>query len=110
MYADVLKKGNLLPHSKFTTEFSEICYIFTTVFVIHRGNSRFTGPDELVRFGQGTNKRGGALNAKRGRFTVLMGKRKAILLKIHYFHVLTSLIERKSHVDFKNNLVKFHTT
>ena len=39
MYVDVLKKGNLLSHSKFTiirvyAEFSEICHIFITLFVI----------------------------------------------------------------------------
>ena len=41
VYADVLKKGYLLSHSKFTAEFSEICHIFITVFVIRPGNSRF---------------------------------------------------------------------
>ena len=49
MYADVLKKGNLLSHSKFTTEFSEICHIFITVFVIRPGNSRFTGTYAFAR-------------------------------------------------------------
>ena len=41
--------------------------------------------------------------------TVLMGGRKAISLKIHYFHVLTCPLGRKFHADFKNNLKKFHT-
>ena len=49
VYAGVLKKGNLLSHSKFTTEFSEICHIFITVFVIRPGNSRFTGTYALAR-------------------------------------------------------------
>jgi hypothetical protein len=43
VYADVLEKVNLLSHSKFTTEFSEMCHIFITVFVIRTGDSRFTG-------------------------------------------------------------------
>jgi hypothetical protein len=34
VYADVMEKGNLLSHSKFNTEFSEICHIFISVFVI----------------------------------------------------------------------------
>ena len=44
--------------------------------------------------------------------TVLMGRRKAILLKLHYFHVLARpvgtpsahLVEQKFHADFKNDL------
>ena len=44
----------------------------------------------------------------RGTSTLLMGERKAILLKNHYFHVLTSLLEQKFHADFKNDLKKFH--
>jgi hypothetical protein len=49
VYADVLKKGNLLSHSKSTTEFSEICHIFITVFVIRPGNSRFTSTYAFTR-------------------------------------------------------------
>ena len=40
--------------------------------------------------------------------TVLMGRRKAIFLEIHYFHVLTSPLGRKFHADSKNGLKKFH--
>jgi hypothetical protein len=39
IYSDVLMNGNLLSHSKFTTEFSEICHIFITVFVTRTGTS-----------------------------------------------------------------------
>ena len=41
--------------------------------------------------------------------TVLMGGKKAILLKIHYFYVLKSLLGQKFHTNFKNDLKKFHT-
>jgi hypothetical protein len=37
-----------------------------------------------------------------------MGGRKAISLKIHYFHVLTSPLERNFHADPKNGLKEFH--
>jgi hypothetical protein len=43
-----MKKVNLLSHSKFTKGFSEICYIFITIFVIRTGNSRFTGTYALT--------------------------------------------------------------
>ena len=41
--------------------------------------------------------------------TVLMGGTKAILLKIHYFHVLTSLLKRKFYAESKCGLEKFRT-
>ena len=42
--------------------------------------------------------------------TVLMGDRKSILLKIHYFHVLTWPLKQQFHADVKNDLKSFHTT
>ena len=41
-------------------------------------------------------------------YTVLMGGRKEIFFKIHYFHVPTSPLERKFHADSKNGLKEFH--
>ena len=38
-----------------------------------------------------------------------MGDTKEILIKNHYFHVLTITLRRKFHADFKNCLKKFHT-
>ena len=38
-----------------------------------------------------------------------MGDSKAIFLKIHYFHVLTSLLERKFNADFRIGFKKFQT-
>jgi hypothetical protein len=40
--------------------------------------------------------------------TVLMCKKKEILIRIHYFHVLTDSVEHKFHIYSKNNLTKFH--
>ena len=39
--------------------------------------------------------------------TALMGGRKAIFLKNHYFHVLTSPLGQKSHAYSENDLKKF---
>ena len=41
--------------------------------------------------------------------TVLMGSKKAILLKIYYFHVLTSLLGQKFHTVSKTSIKKSHT-
>jgi hypothetical protein len=38
-----------------------------------------------------------------------MNGRKAIYIKIYYFHVLTSPLEGKLHTDSKTDPKKFHT-
>ena len=40
---------------------------------------------------------------------VLMGRKKAMFLKIHYFHILVGPLRRKIHTHSKSNLKTFHT-